>query len=184
MYKCRDFSDELLKNAEAHLSKRTGLKFRVMITNSLSKELTSDLMEIENKAFRSELRYTIEEFLERAKKRNFLLLAVYACSKPIGFAFGYEDNNESFYLDTLATLIEGKGIGTILFRLISIFCFKKGFRHITTSTESGDKERSPIRFYEKMGFYRIPCVSSEGIAMRKDINHNTINDYILYISRR
>ena len=183
MYNCSDFN-ELLKNTEAHLLKRTGLKFKAVITTSLSQESISDLMEIENKAFKPELRYIREEFLERAKKKNFSLLAVYAFGKPIGFALGYEDDNETFYLDTLATLMESKEIGTTIFYAMAIYCFKKGFRHITIHTESGNEERSPIRFFEKMGFYKVPCNPSEGMAMKKDLNLHTINKYIYEISRR
>lgn len=180
-HKYRVFN-EVLKNAEVNLFKRIGLKFKVVMKTSLSQELISDLMEIENKAFKSELKYSREEFLERAKKRNFLLLAVYTSGKPIGFALGYKDDNESFYLDTLATLVESKGIGTTLFRLMSIFCFKKGFRHITIRTESDSNERSPIRFFEKMGFYRVPCDPSEGVAMKRDLNGHTIDEYVHEIS--
>jgi len=169
-----------LKCAEAYLLKRIGIAHKVALTTNLTDASTSAITEIERTAFRPELRYTSEELLKRAKEKSFLLLIVYASNDPVGFAMGYEDPQEpaSFYLDTLATVERRVGIGKVLLWLTSICCFTQGFHHITIRTEERDERGSPKTFYEKMEFYTIPCEPSEGIAMKKGLDRQKIEEYI------
>ena len=161
-----------------------GIEHKVSLSHRLSDKVVSDIMEIEQKAFRPELRYSQEELSRRMKEMNFLVLMVHVSGQPVGFAMGYKDPQEasSFYMDTLATVIEKKRIGSTLFHLTSIFCFKHGFHHVTVRTEEqDDRERSPKKFYEKLGFYQIPCDPSEGVGMRKDLDQQTINEFIHHL---
>ena len=146
--------------------------------------MMSAIMEIEKKAFRRELQYSKEELSRRMKEKNFVVIMVHVSGNPVGFAIGYKDPQEasSFYMDTLATVIEKKRIGSTLYHLTAIFCFKQGFSHVTVRTEEqDDRERSPKEFYEKLGFYQIPCDPCEGIGMRKDLDQQTINEYVHHL---
>ena len=174
----------ILKCTEAHLLRHRGIEHKISLSHRLSNKVMRAIMEIEQKAFRPELRYSREELSRRMKEENFLVIMVYVSGSPVGFAMGYREPQEaaSFYMDTLATVIEKKRIGSTLFHLTSILCFKQGFHHVTVRTEEkDDRERSPKKFYEKLGFYQIPCDPCEGIGMRKDLDQQTINEYIHHL---
>jgi len=177
----KDFTKKILKCANAYLLKYTGVEYKISLNRRLTEATISAIMKIEEKTFRPELRYTHEELLGRMERDFFFLLMVYASGNPVGFAMGYKDpeDSSSFYLDTLATVVQGKEIGSTLLRLVAIICFEQGFRHVTIRTEEYDElGRSPKSFYEKWDFYTIACDPSEGIGMKKDLDKQTVSKYV------
>jgi len=175
--------EKLLKCAERQLSRKIGFKFIIAKKTSVTNKIISDLIEIEKKTFKREFRYTIKEFIERSKKKDFVLFITYALRTPFGFALGYKEECNVYYLDTLATILKGRGIGKTLLHLLSIWSFEKGHICITIRTKN-DKHHHTIEFYEEEGFYRIPCASSEGIGMKKDLEQRIIDEYFRTISKQ
>lgn len=177
----QDFTKKILRCAETYLSKHTDVEHRISLKRRLNEATVSAIMKIEEKTFRPELRYTREELLRRMEENFFFLLMVYAPGNPVGFAMGYKDpeDTSSFYLDTLATVVQRKEIGSTLLRLVAIICFEQGFRHVTIRTEEYDEPGiSPKSFYEKWNFYMIACDPSEGIGMKKDLDKQTVSKYV------
>ncbi|MBS7619706.1 GNAT family N-acetyltransferase [Candidatus Bathyarchaeota archaeon] len=161
------------KIAEEKLTESFGRPLYIKIKNHVDEATLSAIRKIESSAFREELRYTKEEILDKSLNDGFILILVYDLNKPVAFLFGYSEpsNPSTFYLDTVATLIEGKGLGSCLINLILLHCYESGYAFITLRTEEEDeKGRRLRRFYEKFGFRVYPCDPREGIAMINEID--------------
>jgi len=166
------------KLAEEKLKESFGRPLYIKIKNHIDEAALSAIRNIESSAFREELRYTKEEILDRSLNDGFVLILVYDLNKPIAFLFGYSEpsNPSTFYLDTVATLIEGRGLGSCLINLILIHCYESGYAFITLRTEEEDEKGRRLRlFYEKFGFRVYPCDPSEGIAMINEVDKIDIN---------
>jgi len=165
--------EDALKSAEIKLTKVLSKCCRILVKRRLDEDSIKEIQTIENKTFRHELRYTVEELISRGQEEDFLLLLVLYENHPIAFLHGYNDPSEesAFFLDTVATVLEGRGIGSLLVTLTLLYGFEKGYKSVTLRTEEEDeKGRKLKRFYENLGFEVFPCNPSEGIAMRRKLN--------------
>jgi len=47
---------------------------------------------------------------------------------PVAFLFGYDGPSDgaTFFLDTVATLVEGKGVGSTFVSLALLYCYEVG----------------------------------------------------------
>ena len=162
--------EDALKSAEVRLTKSLGQSCRLLIKRNLDEESIRDIQRIESEAFRHELRYDVEELVSRSREKDFLLFLLLCADQSTAFLHGYNDPTEesAFFLDTVATVLEGHGIGSILVALILLYGFETGYRSVTLRTEEQDeKGRKLVRFYENLGFEVFPCDPSEGVAMRR-----------------
>lgn len=171
--------------AEEKLAETFGRPIYIKIKNHVDEAVVSAIRKIESSAFREELRYTKEEILDKSLNQGFISILIYDLNKPIAFLFGYSEqsNPSTFYLDTVATLIEGRGLGSCLINLILLHCYESGYALITLRTEEQDEKGRKLRlFYEKFGFRVYPCDPREGIAMINEIDKldtNLLVDRIL-----
>lgn len=157
------------KAIEAHLSESLGGSCHITINNSIDEEALRYIQLIESKAFRPELQYTIEEIASRARKEDFFMVTAFQGEHPTAFAFGYRDPNDgdAFYIDTVASLIEGRGVGSAIITLTLLHCLQKGYKHVNLHTEEVDeKGRMLRRFYERFGFEALQNSPVEGLLMR------------------
>ena len=160
--------EDALKMAEAKLSRSMGGDCVITVHHDLDDKLKRIIMEIDHKKFREELQYDSDEIDTRAGSKGFLLLLLHLDGRPVGFDYGYEDDEEgAFFSDSSATLIERKGVGSILFTLELIYCFWRGYRTSKLVTEERDEQGRPLReIWGKFGFTVAEVDPRTGIEMR------------------
>ena len=167
------FFEDALRKAERRLSSAMGEECMVRITLKIDDELFESIEGIDHEKFRTELQYSLEELRERNNKRGFVLFKVDCGGCPVAFLFGYNDpvDQSSFYLDTVATVIEGKGIGSTLVALALIYCYDVGYGKVELYTEEeDDKGRRLKQFYENLGFRHVSYDPKNGIGMLNELN--------------
>jgi ribosomal protein S18 acetylase RimI-like enzyme len=112
--------------------------------------------EIEKHSFRSELQYRDEEIQERLRMEGLLLLFISVQGRPEALILGYhldESVIETFYLDTIAVRMRGKGVGPTLMRWLMKWAKKNGYERIALDTELENESGLRLRdFYRKLGF--------------------------------
>jgi len=170
------FSDYLAM-AEAKLSIALGGRCRIAVYHEMNKDLLKIVGEIEDERFRSELRYSERELTNRSKKRGFTCIIVYLEEKPVAFVFGFDDPEEGAYFsDSAATLIERKGVGSILTALEMRYCLETCYRSEKMITEELDESGRRLReYWERFGF-RVTGVSSKiGVQMRLELVPETVS---------
>ncbi len=157
------------KAIEAHLAESLGGTFHITINSSIDYEAVRCIQLIESKAFRPELQYSFEELASRAKREDLFMVTAFLEGHPMAFTFGYRDPREqdAFYIDTVASLIEGRGVGTALITLTLLHCLQRGYKLVNLHTEEVDeKGRMLKRFYEGLGFEALQNSPIEGLLMR------------------
>jgi len=163
--------EDALKTAEAKLSRSMGGGCVITVHHCLDDELKRIIMDIDHEKFRQELRYDSEEIDERSSTKGFLLLLLHLDGKPVGFDYGYEDDEEgAFFSDSSATRIERKGVGSTLFALELIHCYWRGYRTSKLVTEEHDEQGRPLReIWGKFGFTVDEVSPATGIWMRLEL---------------
>jgi len=151
---------DAIAEAEAKLSNTLGGVLKITIHHKLSNDRLTMVREIEQKVFRQELQYTVEELTDASNMPGF---TCFLCSLDGGlfaYDFGYDDlEKDEFYDDKTVTLIEKKGVGTFLTVLVALNCYWTGYKSINTITEEMDQEGRQLRkYYERFG-YRVTSIS-------------------------
>ncbi|MCW4035739.1 MAG: GNAT family N-acetyltransferase [Candidatus Bathyarchaeota archaeon] len=167
------FFEDALKDSERRLNSALGEQCEVRTALSMDDELFKVIEGIDHEKFRTELQYSLEELRDRNHLRGFVLFTVACVGRPVAFLFGYNDpaDQSSFYLDTVATLIEGKGIGSILVTLALIYCYDVGYGKVELYTEEEDEKGRHLRqFYENLGFRYVSNDPKNGLGMSNDLN--------------
>jgi hypothetical protein len=162
---------DYLGMAEAKLSTVLCGRCRVAVYHEMNKDLLKVIGEIEDERFRSELRYSERELTNRSKKRGFTCFIVYHEERPMAFVFGFDDPEGGVYFsDSAATLIERKGVGSILTALEMRYCLEKGYRSEKMITEELDESGRKLReYWERFGF-RVTGVNPKiGVQMRLEL---------------
>ena len=174
---------EAVKAAEERFTRIVGEPCTISIYSKLNDNIEGIVKGIETQQFRKELRYSHEEFLFRSRKKGFTLIMVRGYEKTLAFFFGYEDEDlpGGFYGDTLASLIEGKGLGTTLFTIVHLYCYFKGYSHFTCNTEERDEKGRRLReWYKATGMEYIKTDPKEGDLMRVRLT----KEHITWMYRR
>jgi len=168
---------EALKMAEAKLSRSMGGECVITFHNGLDDELKRVIMEIDHEKFREELQYESSEIDVRSRTKGFLLLLLHLDGRPVGFDYGYEDDEEgAFFSDSSATLIERKGVGSTLFALEIIHCYWRGYRTSKLVTEERDEQGRPLReIWGKFGFTVSEVDCQTGIEMRLTLTPEAVD---------
>lgn len=173
------FFEDALRAAEERLSAALGGKCDVRIVLGIDKELFDTIQQIEREKFRPELRYSIEELEARRRESGLVLFFVIRDGRVVAFLYGYTESSDTskFYLDTMATLIEGKGVGSILVSLMLLYCYDMGYGSVELYTEEEDeKGRRLADFYENLGFKKFSDDPSEGVGMRNSLEPKVLRD--------
>jgi len=162
-----------------------GKECTIQIHYKLNDSLVHSILQVDAQKFREELRYKHEEVLDHSCIPGFLLILAECGGQPIGLVYGYDEPENGFFLDTLASMVERKGIGHILATLIVVHAQKAGNSHVTLYTEEQDEEGRQLRkFYEKMGFIYLGTEPHKGDVMKLRITPELTRElYAKYILR-
>jgi len=160
------FADSL-REAERRLSRLLGGRCEVSVHTRLDEGLLVVLEAIDHEKFRQELRYDRGELESRGGRRGFLCLVAWLDGGAVAFDYGYDGEEEgTFYSDTTATLVEGRGVGSTLFALEIIRSYELGHARTRLSTEEVDEVGRPLRrIWGRLGFEVVSTDSSGGIEM-------------------
>ena len=156
------------------LNEKFKLHTRVVTPEKLTPDVLNWYHIIDNVAFREELHYSDEELQERWNKNNCQLVFLLDDSGPVAVHLGYdlESDSDTYYIDTLATKLEGKGIGSILTNYIKEYAKEEEYFNVQLDTEAVNERGIPLRhFYEKNGF-KIVHYDPTGNLTMKLILHN------------
>ena len=169
------FADYLLK-AESRLGGALGGSCRVAIYHEMNRDILKIISQIEDERFRSELRYSERELTIRSKKRGFTCFIVYLGERPVAFVFGFDDPEDGAYFsDSAATLIERKGVGSILTALEALYCLEKGYHSEKMITEDLDESgRKLVEYWARFGFSVTDRNPKIGVEMRMELKPENV----------
>ncbi len=177
MFNNNQFLNNEIKQTEKRLSEKLGSDVLIVVRHFLTAAIISKLVEIDHEKFRSELWYESNELLEKSRKKDYVCFIIYLESKPTAFLYGYDDVEDPkwFFLDEIVTLLEGKGIGKALMRLLQIYCSELGYKQIILYTEDqDDKGRHLRQFYETLGFKYMSTDNEKGDIMSYVVEDKTL----------
>jgi len=165
-----------LSKAEARLSSALGGSCRIAVLHEMNKDLLKIISQIEDERFRSELRYSERELTIRSKKKGFTCFIVYLDERPIAFVFGFDDSEKGAYFsDSAATLLERKGVGSILTALETLYCLENGYLSEKMITEDLDESgRRLVEYWARFGFYVTGRDQKIGVEMRLEITPDVV----------
>ena len=163
--------EETLRKAEHKLSNALGGACSIIVYHEFTDDILEIIEEIDTQRFKNELRYDREELSERSREPGFTCLMVYLDGEAVAFDFGFNDQEESSYFsDTAATLIERKGIGSILTALEALYYYGEGYHSVKMITEEEDQSGRCLKeYWERFGFRVTDVDPSVGVEMRLDL---------------
>ena len=146
----------------------------IEVHGGLDSRLLGVVQAMDQAKFREALRYTAEEIAGHAAMAGFVLILARDHGEPLGMAYGYDHQEGGFFLDDLASMMEGRGVGRLLAALIVVYAHERGHGSVTLFTEEEDeKGRHLRRFYERMGFRYMRTTPGEGDVMVLDLEPGT-----------
>ncbi len=172
------FFEEASRRVEERLGTLLGEPVKVSVHVSLDRKLIDEIIKIESTMFRGELRYSLWEIMARSERPGFALITVRQGREPVAFFFGYEDPElpGGYYGDTMASTVEGKGVGSGLFSLVHIYCYENGYSHFTCHTEEVDEKGRKLRdWYLAMGMEHVDTSPEHGDLMRVRLTPGHVN---------
>ena len=175
--------EDAISAAEVMLGKTLGRECRISIHTQMSYKFAKAVERIDHEKFRPELQYTLEELMERLGNTGFVLFMLTCDGEPTAFFYGYthEVDNSKFFLDTVATHIEGKGIGSTLVTLALVYSHDVGYRSVELYTEEVDERgRHLVKFYEGMGFKVIDRDPERGVVMRSELDPTKLRHALVW----
>jgi hypothetical protein len=171
------FFDEASRKVEERLGSLLGEPVKISVHVSLDRKLIDEITKIEAIMFRDELRYNLWELIVKSEKPGFVLIMVRHGGEPLAFFLGYEDKDlpGGYYGDTLASIAEGKGIGSSIFALVHIYCYETGYTHFTCHTEEIDEKGRKLRnWYISMGMEYLNT-TEYGDLLRIKLTHQHVS---------
>ena len=154
-------NDAIWEKLQEELIKIYQCKIQLFSPLKWNREYYSWYKQIEHFCFRSELQYSFEEVAIRWDEPERLFIFVLKEDKdksmvPEAFWLGYKtDNTEEkvFYLDTIAIITQGRGIGRIILEMIILWAKSHEFQSLLVNTEYENEKGLPlVHFYQKHGF--------------------------------
>lgn len=167
--------EDAMRHAEDRAKEKLGRPCTLFIYTHVSDALLVKLEAIDHQKFRQELWYSHDEFIEKTRQRDFVCFVLSADGEPSAFLYGYDyaDDSSAFFLDEIATLVEGKGMGKILIALLLVYCYELRYRYVVLYTEDiDDKGRRLRQFYEHIGFNEVKTDSELGLVMKIELTEN------------
>lgn len=171
------FFEDALRASEEKLSAVLGEQCKIGVDVGADDRLVKAVTMIDHEKFRPELQYSVEELRDRIGKEGFVLFLVSLGGRPIAFLYGYSEDSEksTFFMDTAATLVEGRGVGSTLVSLALLYSYDVGYASAVLFTEDEDEKGRRLRqFYEHLGFQVVSIDPRQGICMRHDLNPHTL----------
>ncbi len=164
---------DALKRGEERLTEKLGYPTTITFKTKLDDSNITKITEIGHSNFRAELWSTKENLVEKSRRNHFTVLTVQIQGEPIAFLYGYDDELDPncFFLDEVATRIEGKSVGKVLILLLLIYCYHLNYQIITLYTEEQDEKGRRLReFYEHLGFVYIDTDRETGVFMKHKLD--------------
>ena len=176
---------EALTATQTRLNQIQGTNCTLQVHHRLNDALIQTILQIDAQKFREELRYRHDEVLEHSNIPGFLLILAECGGQPLGIVYGYDEPENGFFLDALASIVEKKGIGHTLATLIAIHAQNTAHTHVTLYTEERDEKGRQLRkFYEKMGFVYLGTEPRKGDVMKLQITPEKTGElYTRYIAK-
>jgi hypothetical protein len=170
---------ETLRIAEKRLGESLNGDVRISTHTHLDDGLLEKIAVIDHAKFRAELMYTREELRARVSKPGFFCLLVHLDGEPVAYDFGYRDEEQGVYFsDSSATLVERRGVGTVMAVLEMVYLHEAGYRAVKFTTEEVDQAGRPLRrIWENLG-YRTVSVDGGDVTMMMDITSSVVNSRI------
>lgn len=171
------FFEDALRRAVERAEENLERPVRVTVFTHLEERMMAKMEAIDQEKFRQELWYTHDEVAEKARKKDFMCITLSVEGNPTAFIFGYDYDGDptAYFLDELATLIEGKGLGKILITLALIYCYELDYRSVILYTEDTDQVGRHLReFYEHVGFKYVTTDPALGVVMRYDLEEKAL----------
>jgi hypothetical protein len=174
---------EVLETAQNLLSRSLDGNVTITVHTEYDQALIDVIYSLDHRKFREALWYTRAELEEMFDKSGFFCLLVYLDGVVIAYDFGYDASEGVFFSDSTATLIEKKGIGTILVNLELVYLYEKGYHKVMFKTEETDQDGRPLReIWEKRG-YSVVSSDEKGITMQLVIKPDVVEERIRKYSR-
>jgi len=170
---------DVLTYAEKRLSGSLGGEARISTHTHLDDGLVEKISAVDHVKFRRELWYSRQELRARVGRPGFFCLIVELGGEPVAYDFGYRDEEPGVYFsDSSATLVERKGVGTVLAVLEMVYLLEAGYRAVKFTTEEHDQAGRPLRqIWENLG-YRTVSVDSGDVTMMMDITPQLVNSRV------
>lgn len=169
---------DAIGEAEKILSKSLEGAVSITFHDSMTEELVDAVYRIDNQLFREELWYSRDELLEMFSRNGFFCFLVYLDGLVVAYDFGFDESEKVFFSDSTATLIERKGIGTLLVVLELVYLYEKGYKKVRFKTEELDQAGRPLReIWEKRG-YKMVSSDDKGITMELVISEDVVEERI------
>ncbi len=169
--------EDAISRAEERLNEKLGEEVKINFRTYIDEKLIKKLTEIDHEKFRNELWYSNGELLEKSLKKDFICLIADVNDGPTAFLYGYDDEFDPhwFFLDEIATRIEGRGIGKVLIVLLLVHCFELNYTFVTLYTEDQDEKGRRLRmFYEHLGFTYMSTDPEVGVIMKYKIDEQEL----------
>ena len=166
---------EALRAAEEKLSRSLGRPVRVAIHRRATPELIDAIESIDRAMFREELRYTRKEIEADATKSDYTAITA-ETDAVMAVSYGYADEG-GYMLDTLATRVEGKGVGPALATLTVIYAAERGYRVLTLYTEEEDERGRRLRewYGRSLGFRYLRTETGKGDVMALELTPGVVD---------
>lgn len=170
--------EDALKRSVERVEERLGSPCSITVHTHLSEAMLAKLEAIDHEKFRQELWYSRTELLEKTRKKGFVCFILSVGHEPVAFLFGYDYDagSQGFFLDELATRVEGKGVGKVLITLLLVYCYELGYTSVFLYTEDLDQDGRHLRdFYEYVGFSYVATDPALGVVMRYSVEEKTLS---------
>ena len=152
------------------ISNKLQKKVQIVFPEDWNEKFFLWFQEIENYAFREELRYLDSEITHRLKNLNVLFLFILVDQSPEGLFLGYsprDGNHHTYYFDTLAVKHQGQGIGRFIFNSAIEWAKRENFKTIMLDTEEMSEKKILLqKFYESFGFRVVNKDQNEDLTMQ------------------
>jgi hypothetical protein len=166
---------EAMQSTQRRLEETLGQGCTIDTHLALTPDLLKTILYVDSQKFREELQYKHEEVQFHGSLRGFILILAHCGERPLGLAYGYEEEENGFFLDTLASVLESKGIGSILATLMIIYAHETKHNHVTLYTEEMDEKGRRLRlFYEQIGFKFLGSEEGKGDVMCMQLDQQKI----------
>jgi hypothetical protein len=171
--------EEVLRSSENILSNSLCGEAKISTHGGVDEELLDKVYAMDHDRFRRELWYDREELREKFSRAGFFCLLVSLNDEPIAYDFGYDVGEGVFFSDSSATVIERKGIGTVLAVLELVYLYEHGYGAVKFTTEELDQAGRPLRLiWEKRGYRTVSSDPLTGVTMMLEITADVVKERI------
>lgn len=160
---------DIWKNLIFDISNKLHKKVQIIFPDDWNETFYLWFQEIENNAFREELRYSYSEITDRLKNLNVLFLFILVDQSPEALFLAYSPRDgdpHTYYFDTLAVKHQGQGIGRFIFNSAIEWAKRENFKTIILDTEEISEKKILLqKFYESFGFRVVNKDQNEDLTM-------------------